>query len=147
MITIRSNRERTEGDLLTDKLSIHIIEAQKSDLSSKNKNRLARRLGYLSNKAPAAVAEVAKDDQLFSKILEAEKMFVRDLNEMREYEAQERYEMDMATLLKAKHNQGIAAGELKNALQVAKVMLNAGEPLERIKLYTQLSDDQITALQ
>ena len=74
-------------------------------------------------------------------------MFVRDLNEMREYEAQERYEMDMATLLKAKHNQGIAAGELKNALQVAKVMLNAGEPLERIKLYTQLSDEQITALQ
>ena len=94
-------------------------------------------------------------------------MFVRDLNEMREYEAQERYEMDMATLLKAKHNQGIAVGEergieigeargiaigetrgeLKHALKMAKIMLNAGEPLERIKLYTQLSDEQITALQ
>ena len=98
-------------------------------------------------------------------------MFVRDLNEMREYEAQERYEMDMATLLKAKHNQGIAVGEergeargieigkargiaigetrgeLKHALEMAKIMLNAGEPLERIKLYTQLSDEQITALQ
>ena len=152
-------RERTEGDLLTDKLSIHIIEAQKSDLSSKNKNRLLKWLGYLSNKAPAAVAEVAKDDQLFSKILEAEKMFVRDLNEMRAYEAQERYEMDMATLLKAKHNQGIAIGEergieigeargeLKKALQTAKAMLSAGEPIERIKLYTQLSDEQIAALQ
>ena len=164
-------RERTEGDLLTDKLSIHIIEAQKSDLSSKNKNRLLKWLGYLSNKAPAAVAEVAKDDQLFSKILEAEKMFVRDLNEMREYEAQERYEMDMATLLKAGEARceargieigearGIAIGEargeargiekgaLKRALEMAKAMLNAGEPLERIKLYTRLSDDQITALQ
>ena len=94
-------------------------------------------------------------------------MFVRDLNEMREYEAQERYEMDMATLLKAKHNQGIAVGEergieigeargiaigeargeLKHAMEMAKLMLNAGEPLERIKLYTQLSDEQITALQ
>ena len=78
-------------------------------------------------------------------------MFVRDLNEMREYEAQERYEMDMATLLKAKHNQGIAVGEargeLKHAMEMAKIMLNAGEPLERIKLYTQLSDEQITALQ
>ena len=86
---------------------------------------------------------------------------------MREYEAQERYEMDMATLLKAKHNQGIAVGEergeargiaigegrgiekgaLKRSLEMAKLMLSAGEPLERIKLYTQLSDDQITALQ
>ncbi len=82
-------------------------------------------------------------------------MFVRDLNEMRAYEAQERYEMDMATLLKAKHNQGIAVGEergiekgaLKNALETAKLMLSAGEPLERIKLYTRLSDDQIAALQ
>ena len=87
--------------------------------------------------------------------------------------------MDMATLLKAKHNQGIAVGEergeargieigeargiaigeargeargiekeaLKRSLEMAKAMLNAGEPLERIKLYTQLSDDQITALQ
>ena len=78
---------------------------------------------------------------------------------MREYEAQERYEMDMATLLKAKHNQGIAVGEergieigeargeLKKALQTAKAMLSAGEPIERIKLYTQLSDEQIAALQ
>ena len=94
-------------------------------------------------------------------------MFVRDLNEMREYEAQERYEMDMATLLKAKHNQGIAVGEergieigeargiaigeargeLKHAMEMAKLMLNAGEPLERIKLYTRLSDEHITALQ
>ena len=98
-------------------------------------------------------------------------MFVRDLNEMREYEAQERYEMDMATLLKAGEARceargieigearGIAIGEargeargiekgaLKRALEMAKAMLNAGEPLERIKLYTRLSDDQITALQ
>ena len=82
-------------------------------------------------------------------------MFVRDLNEMREYEAQERYEMDMATLLKAKHNQGIAVGEergiekgaLKRSLETAKAMLNAGEPQERIKLYTRLNDDQIAALQ
>ena len=90
-------------------------------------------------------------------------MFVRSYQDMLQLEAQERYEMDMATLLKAKYNQGIAVGEargiaigeargiekgaLKRSLETAKVMLNAGEPLERIKLYTRLSDDQIAALQ
>ena len=78
-------------------------------------------------------------------------MFVRSYQEMLQLEAQERYEMDMATLLKAGEARcearGIEKGALKRSLEMAKLMLSAGEPLERIKLYTQLSDDQITALQ
>ena len=78
-------------------------------------------------------------------------MFVRSYQEMLQLEAQERYEMDMATLLKAGEARcearGIEKGALKRSLETAKAMLNAGEPLERIKLYTQLIDDQITALQ
>ena len=109
-----------------------------TDLSSKNKNRLARRLGYLSNKAPEAVAEVAKDDQLFSKILEAEKMFVRDLNEMREYEAQERYEMDMATIK--------AEGKLEALLATAKEMLAGGLNVEQVKKFTKLTDKELANL-
>ena len=54
-------------------------------------------------------------------------MFVRDLNEMREYEAQERYEMDMATLLKAGEARcearGIEKGALKWSLETAKACL------------------------
>ena len=41
---------------------------------------------------------IAQEDQIFADILEAEKMFVRNREEMLKYEARERYEMDCASL-------------------------------------------------
>ena len=37
---------------------------------------------------------MAKEDDVFTGVLEAEKMFVRNREEMLEYEARERYEME-----------------------------------------------------
>lgn len=69
-------------------------------------------------------------------------MFVRNREEMLKYEAQERYEMDMATI-KA---EGEAKGKLESLLATAKEMLKAGLSLEQIKQFTKLMDQELSKL-
>ena len=61
---------------------------------------------------------------------------------MLKYEAQERYEMDMATI-KA---EGEAKGKLESLLATAKEMLKAGLSLEQIKQFTKLMDQELSKL-
>lgn len=69
-------------------------------------------------------------------------MFVRNREEMLKYEAQERYEMDMATI-KA---EGEAKGKLESLLATAKEMLKAGFSIEQIKQFTKLTDQELSKL-
>ena len=123
-------RERDKGDLLTDKMSVHFIEAQKcKDLSAKNKNRLVRWMKYLTYSSPEEVVEMAKEDEVFAHVLEAEKMFVRNREEMLKYEAQEHYEMDLVYI--------------KAESRIAKNLLKEGISEEQITQVTDLSGKEL----
>ncbi len=132
-------QERDLHDVITDKISIHFIEAQKcKELSVKNKNRLVRWMKYLTYSSPEDVVEIAREDEVFAHVLEAEKMFVRNREEMLKYEAQERYEMDMATIK--------AEGKLEALLATAKEMLAGGLNVEQVKKFTKLTDKELANL-
>ena len=148
-------QERDLHDVLSDKISVHFIEAPKCDkLSIKNKNRLIRWMKYLSYSSPEEIVEMAKDDDVFTGVLEAEKMFVRNREEMLEYEARERYEMDMATI-KADgiaegraegRSEGRSEGKLEALLATAKEMLAGGLNVEQVKKFTKLTDKELANL-
>lgn len=140
-------QERDLHDVLSDKISVHFIEAPKCDkLSIKNKNRLIRWMKYLSYSSPEEIVEMAKDDDVFTGVLEAEKMFVRNREEMLEYEARERYEMDMATIKADGIAEGRAEGKLDALLATAKNLLKMGLSKDQVKQATNLSDKELAKL-
>ena len=140
-------QERDLHDVLSDKISVHFIEAPKCDkLSIKNKNRLIRWMKYLSYSSPEEIVEMAKDDDVFTGVLEAEKMFVRNREEMLEYEARERYEMDMATIKADGIAEGRSEGKLEALLATAKEMLAGGLNVEQVKKFTKLTDKELAKL-
>ena len=140
-------QERDLHDVLSDKISVHFIEAPKCDkLSIKNKNRLIRWMKYLSYSSPEEIVEMAKDDDVFTGVLEAEKMFLRNREEMLEYEARERYEMDMATIKADGIAEGRSEGKLEALLATAKEMLAGGLNVEQVKKFTKLTDKELAKL-
>lgn len=140
-------QERDLHDVLSDKISIHFVEAQKcKDLSAKNKNRLVRWMKYLTYSSPEEVVEMAREDEVFTHVLEAEKMFVRNREEMLKYEAQERYEMDMATIKADGKAEGRAEGKLEALLDTAREMLAGGLSIEQVKKFTKLTDKELASL-
>lgn len=100
---------------------------------------ICHNLTYFS---PKEVVEMAREDEVFTHVLEAEKMFVRNREEMLKYEAQERYEMDMATI-KA---DGKAEGKLEALLDTAREMLAGGLSIEQVKKFTKLTDKELASL-
>ena len=140
-------QERDLHDVLSDKISVHFIEVPKCDkLSIKNKNRLIRWMKYLSYSSPEEIVEMAKDDDVFTGVLEAEKMFVRNREEMLEYEARERYEMDMATIKADGIAEGRSEGKIEALLATAKEMLAGGLNVEQVKKFTKLTDKELAKL-
>lgn len=136
-------REDVYHDSLTDKISIHFIEARKCHrLSEKNQSRLMRWMDYLSDNTPVALMQLDGKDEIFESVREAEKMFVRDREAMLRYEARERYEMDMASLKGESRREGRA----EERIEIAHNMLKNGFSLEQIKLATRLTDDEMAAL-
>ena len=77
-------------------------------------------------------------------------MFVRSREEMLEYEARERYEMDMATIRADGIAEGRAEGEAKGKLDAllatAKEMLAGGLNIEQVKKFTKLTDKELAKL-
>ena len=104
---------------------------------------------YLSYSSPEEIVEMAKDD-VFTGVLEAEKMFVRNREEMLEYEARERYEMDMATIKADGIAEGRverrAEGKLDALLATAKNLLKMGLSKDQVKQATNLSDKELAKL-
>ena len=97
---------------------------------------------------------MAKEDEVFAHVLEAEKMFVRNREEMLKYEAQERYEMDLATregLAEARGEakgraEGRAEGKLEALLTTAKRMLKAGMSIKEVIEFTNLTEQQLSQI-
>ena len=85
-------------------------------------------------------------------------MFVRNREEMLKYEAQERYEMDMATIkadgiaegwvkgIAEGRAEGEAKGKLEALLSTAKEMLKAGLSVDQVKQFTKLKDQDLAQL-
>ena len=105
---------------------------------------------YLSYSSPEEIVEMAKDDDVFTGVLEAEKMFVRNREEMLEYEARERYEMDMATIkadgIAEGRAEGRSEGKIEALLATAKEMLAGGLNVEQVKKFTKLTDKELANL-
>ncbi|MCL1604093.1 hypothetical protein M3084_09545 [Succinatimonas hippei] len=84
---------------------------------------------YLTYSSPEEVVEMAKEDEVFAHVLEAEKMFVRNREEMLKYEAQEHYEMDLVYI--------------KAESRIAKNLLKEGISEEQITQVTDLSGKEL----
>ena len=104
---------------------------------------ICHNLTYFS---PKEVVEMAREDEVFTHVLEAEKMFVRNREEMLKYEAQERYEMDMATIKADGRAEGRAEGKLEALLDTAREMLAGGLSIEQVKKFTKLTDKELASL-
>ena len=72
---------------------------------------------------------MAKENEVFAHVLEAEKMFVRNREEMLKYEAQEHYEMDLVYI--------------KAESRIAKNLLKEGISEEQITQVTDLSGKEL----
>ena len=88
-------------------------------------------------------------------------MFVKDRQAMLRYEAQERYEMEMATRFKSGKAEGIAEGIaegekrerlkaantlLEDRLRIARELFEKGLSPDFIRNTTKLSDEQLSSL-
>ena len=77
-------------------------------------------------------------------------MFVRNREEMLEYEARERYEMDMATIkadgIAEGRAEGRAEGKFDSLFATAKNLLKMGLSKDQVKQATNLSDKELAKL-
>ena len=73
-------------------------------------------------------------------------MFVRNREEILEYEARERYKMDMATIKADGIAEGRTEGKLDALLATAKNLLKMGLSKDQVKQATNLSDKELAKL-
>lgn len=146
-----SVREDELNDLLTDKLSIQFIEAPKCNKGKvKVLNRLGRWIQYLTFSDPSEIQDFAKKDQIFSDVIEAEKMFRSNEKDMAAYLSEENAKFRFENILRGKLEEGEARGralERKDVTrEMARKMLKIGMSVDTIKQITDLSDAEIAAL-
>ena len=118
----------------------------------KASSRLDRWMQYFSCANPQEVLAFAKQDPLFSDVLEAEKMYLSDDDQMREYYRQNENAYWKGVLATAKA-EGIAEGEArgiakerKNLLEAARTMLNEGMDRLKVQHFTKLTDEEMASL-
>ena len=146
-----SVREDDLSDLLTDKLSIQFIEAPKCNKGKvKVLNRLGRWIQYLTFSDPSEIKDFAKTDKVFADVLEAEKMFRSNPEDMDTYLSEENAKFRLENILRGKLEEGEARGralERKDVTrEMARKMLKIGMSVDTIKQITDLSDAEIAAL-
>ena len=142
-----SVREDDLSDLLTDKLSIQFIEAPKCNKGKvKVLNRLGRWIQYLTFSAPSEIQDFAKKDQIFSDVIEAEKMFRSNPEDMAAYLSEENAKLRFANILKGERFTGREEGEANATRKIARNLIKAGVSLDIIKQTTNLSDAEIAGL-
>ena len=130
----------------------------------KASSRLDRWMQYFSCANPQEVLAFAKQDPLFSDVLEAEKMYLSDDDQMREYYRQNENAYWKGVLATAKAEskaegraEGIAEGEArgeargiakerKNLLEAARTMLNEGMDRLKVQHFTKLTDEEMASL-
>ena len=147
--------------IVTDQIIFHFLEMPKS-------SRLDRWMQYFSCANPQEVLAFAKQDPLFSDVLEAEKMYLSDDDQMREYYRQNENAYWKGVLATAKAEskaegiaegraEGIAEGEArgeargiakerKNLLEAARTMLSEGMDRLKVQHFTKLTDEEMASL-
>ena len=142
-----SVREDELNDLLTDKLSIQFIEAPKCNKGKvKVLNRLGRWIQYLTFSDPSEIQDFAKKDKVFADVMEAEKMFRSNPEDMDAYLSEENAKFRFENILRGKLDEGEAKGRAKERIDMARDMLKDGVDVDFIKKYTHLSDAELAAL-
>ena len=142
-----SVREDELNDLLTDKLSIQFIEAPKCNKGKvKVLNRLGRWIQYLTFSDPSEIKYFAKTDKVFADVLEAEKMFRSNPEDMDAYLSEENAKFRLENILRGKLEEGEAKGRAKEKIDMARNLLKLGVSVDIIKQASHLSDAEIAAL-
>ena len=142
-----SVREDELNDLLTDKLSIQFIEAPKCNKGKvKVLNRLGRWIQYLTFSDPSEIKDFAKTDKVFADVMEAEKMFRSNPEDMDAYLSEENAKFRFENILRGERLTGREEGEANRTRKMARDMLKDGVDVDFIKKYTHLSDAEIAAL-
>jgi len=62
------------------------------------------------------------------------------------YEASLKVYRDMKNVIDTAFDDGIAEGIIKGKIEIAKLMKNTNEPIEKITMFTGLSEEEIKAL-
>lgn len=169
--------ENISHEPLIDRPFIIHVEADKCvQLGDPTHSRLTQWMTYLRSTSDEAIQKLAQGDELFKKVLEAERKFRGDAAMMNTYSNIERLENENA-LLESKNDeleskiaeleskiaelerkkaeleseqaslkQEVARAKLEEALKNAKNMLAKGLPRSLVKEITELSDSQLAAL-
>ena len=124
-------------------MTIQFIEAPKCNKGKvKVLNRLGRWIQYLTFSDPSEIKDFAKKDKVFADVLEAEKMFRSNPEDMDAYLSEENAKFRFENILKGKLDEGEANATRK----MARDMLKDGVDVDFIKKYTHLSDAELAAL-
>ena len=105
-------------------------------------NRLRRWIQYHTFSDPSEIQDFAKKDQIFSDVIEAEKMFRSNEKDMAAYLSEENAKFRFENVLKGK----LEEGEANATRKMARKMLKKGMSVDTIKQITDLSDAEIAAL-
>ena len=105
-------------------------------------NRLGRWIQYLTFSDPSEIKDFAKTDKVFADVMEAEKMFRSNPEDMDAYLSEENAKFRFENILRGK----LEEGEANRTRKMARDMLKDGVDVAFIKKYTHLSDAEIAAL-
>ena len=132
------------GKPFTEDMRLFFIELPKwNALKRKASNSLERWIAFFANKNSAEVEEYAMLDPNIHAALEAEKRFIANPDQMRDYWQREKAIMERVSELAAAET----TGEAKGIAKVARTMLSDNVPIQQIPKYTGLSVSEIEALQ
>ena len=136
------------GKPFTKDMSLFFIELPKwNALKRKANNSLERWIAFFANKNSAEVEEYAMLDPNIHAALEAEKRFIANDDQMRDYWQREKAIMERVSELAAAKDEGKVEGRAEEKENVARNMLSDNVPMQQIQKYTGLSVSEIEALQ
>jgi predicted transposase/invertase (TIGR01784 family) len=142
---------------LTDILELHVIELPKlykQLIDTKDESKLKDWMQFVESEDEEVLQMLAAKDEKIKKAYTVLTTISQDENERQEYESREMQLYDeISRLDDAKEEgfvkgskEGFEKGEKNKAIDMAKAMLLANEPIEKIKSYTKLSEQEIKIL-
>ena len=135
------------GKPFNGEMKLFFIEIPKwNALKRKASNSLERWIAFFANKNSAEVEEYAMLDPNIHAALEAEKRFIANPDQMRDYWQREKAIAKRVTELEAAEDKGRAKGKTEEKENIARAMLSDNAPIQLIQKYTGLSVSEIEAL-
>ena len=109
-------------------------------------NRLGRWIQYLTFSDPSEIQDFAKKDKVFADVMEAEKMFRSNPEDMDAYLSEENAKFRFENILRGKLEEGRALERKELTREMARNLLKFGVSVDIIKQTTHLSDAELAAL-